>query len=214
MAIRARRLRQGFGKLGTALELERFEGPAHRASEGAVLFRLIALLFFAVFATLPMQASVTHNVKFGQGPIVLVWQDGALVGRGEAVALEGEPAPAPQADWVGGGVLEPVSFATEPQKARVETVTIASNAPLALWFEGQPRDGRVEVRLLSIGSAAQYQGPRTIERDYTLDSDLNVLTIPVRTAANPGPVVAQTLTFEIERTGDAAMQAMVFEALE
>lgn len=182
---------------------------------GAVfLFRLIALLCLVVSAALPMQASVTHTVKFGQGPVVMVWQDGEPVGRGEAVTLEGEASPAPRADWVGGGLLEPVSYTGfDEDTALVEQLSIASNAPVRLRLEGSALSGTVKLRLLEIGSEAQYNGPQLIELDLSASADRELLLIPQKTAKSAGSVAAQTLTFELERTGAASGLSMVIETV-
>lgn len=176
------------------------------------MFRLIALLCLALSAALPMQASVTHKVKFGQGPVVMVWQDGQLVGRGETVALEGEMAPAPKADWIGGGVLEPVSFTKfDDVTGSVEQFSIASNTPLRLRLEGNAISGVVKLRLIGVGASAQYNGPRVIELDLSTSAEREVLLIPQKTAKSAGSITAQTLTFELERTGAANGLSVVIE---
>ncbi|MEL7231056.1 MAG: hypothetical protein AAGJ85_00925, partial [Pseudomonadota bacterium] len=157
-------------------------------------------------------ASVTHTVKFGQGPVVLVWQDGEMVGQGEAVTLEGETAPVLSDKWVGGGLLEPVSYAAGADVTRTETLTFASNAPVSIHFDSQPLNGTVEVRLVSVRAAAQYRGPSIIQRDYALGESGTVLDLPIRTALKPGPIADQSITFEIVRTGEAAALPLIIEA--
>ncbi|MEM1086794.1 MAG: hypothetical protein AAGH90_03630 [Pseudomonadota bacterium] len=176
------------------------------------MFRLVCLLCFAFAGLAPAGASVTHKVKFGQGPLVLVWQDAELVGRGEAVTLDREAAPAPRDTWLGGGLLEPISYTSDTDLVRIDTLTFASNAPVTLRFDSQPLNGTLEARLIDVGIAAQYDGPSRIERDYTFGDSTTVLNLPTRTALKPGSPANQSITLEIVRTGEAAALPLIMEA--
>lgn len=215
----ARCARQGIGAIvnscGTAFETDRFRWSAHRADMGiAFLLRLTALLCLLVAACLPAQASVTHTVKFGQGPVVMVWQNGEGAGRGETVTLGGGSAinvpPAP----VGGGMLQPVTVSDGVGATRREFIEIASNAPVNLRLSKPPMDGTLTLRLVRIGNAADYSGPFLIEYDFARDQQTRVLTIGSKTAAKPGAARDQALVFELVRTGAAASVPLVIEAMQ
>ena len=178
------------------------------------MFRVFALFCLAVAAVVPAQASVTHTVKFGQGPVVLAWQDGQAVGQGERVTLKADAAATLTHDWAGGGVLQPMSYTSSPGTPRVETLTLASNAAVSVRFDSQPLTGTVEVRLISVGAAAQYGGAPRIERDYTFGGSATVLTLSARTARKPGSPSDQSVSFEIVRTGEAAALPLIIEAHE
>lgn len=179
------------------------------------MFRVFALLCFAVAAVMPAQASVTHKVKFGQGPVVLVWQDGQAVGQGETVVLDAEDAAAPANAVMGGGALFPIAFSDNADDARVvETFALASNAPVRIALDGMPLSGKVTLRVIEVGSAASYSGPSEVQIDFSLAADTELAFIPHKTAKHAGSATDQALIFEIQRTGAAVDQSIIIEAMD
>ena len=178
------------------------------------LFRLFAMLSLLFAGSLQAGASVSHTLKFSQGPVILVWQEGHLVGQGEEIALT-ETAALPVEDTIGGGILIPVVASQNMQPGKtVERFFVASNTGLRIKLADTPASGTVTLRLISKGSAAQFNGPVERQVDFSQTANTELLLIRDKTAARRGEALEQALEFEIERSGPARASVILLEAAD
>ncbi|MEM7493701.1 MAG: hypothetical protein AAF296_09985 [Pseudomonadota bacterium] len=178
------------------------------------MFRLFAMFSLLFAASLQAGASVSHTLKFSQGPVILVWQDGQLVGQGEEITLT-ETAALPVEDTIGGGVLIPVFASPQMQSGNiVERFSVASNTAVRIKFVRPPAGGTVKLRLISKGGAAQFNGPVERQIDFSQSANTELLLIRDKTAARRGEAQEQALEFEIERSGPARDGVIMIEAAD
>ncbi|MEM1390097.1 MAG: hypothetical protein AAGG45_03370 [Pseudomonadota bacterium] len=178
------------------------------------MFRLFAMLSLLFAASLQAGASVSHTLKFSQGPVILVWQDGQLVGQGEEIALT-ETAALPVETTMGGGILIPVLATPQALFGKtVERFSVASNTAVRIKFASPPAGGTVILRLISTGSAARFNGPFERQIDFSQSASADLLLIRDKTAARRGEAQEQALEFEIERSGPARDGVIILEAAD
>ena len=154
--------------------------------------KLVKLAMLTALAALSSAATPVHHVRFSQPSMILVWQDGALIGQGDEIALSGFGAVSP-GDLLGSGTLMRAGEAA----VRTQTVTIASNARFEIRAQIPLEPDRVTVRVIHVGENAQAQihaaglSPQTVFQQSA------------KTASRPGDPLSQALTLEIEWSGDA-----------
>ena len=154
------------------------------------VWRGIFLAMLCAITTLCAFAGTVHDVRFQQTARVLVWQNGALIGDGQHIALFETGS----VETIGSGNLVPVGFDTPiaGQSARFE---IASNAAFVLESANPAAAQSVRVRIVSVGDNAQARPLSNMEGSNV------VFRQDEKTAVRRGQPESQALTLEITWTG-------------
>lgn len=154
--------------------------------------KLVKLAMLLALSALSCAASPMHHVRFAQPALILVWQDGALIGQGDEIALTGI-SNHPQTKLIGSGTL----IGAAETVGQTQRVMIASNTRFEIRAEGGSERDPVTVRLIGVGENAQARvsssdfGPQILFQQSE------------KTAHRPGAAISQALTFEIEWSGPA-----------
>lgn len=154
--------------------------------------RLAIVLLLCIAGALSSAANVIHTVRFAQPELLIVWDQGTLIGHGESIQITGE-AEAVDTDFPGSGILTSATSDTEQSK----TIRIASNAGFVLRAPNVTSVKHVSVRAVEAGpNAAILSSPPADSQTLFRQSG--------RTAHRPGSPKSQAITLEISWRGDEA----------
>ena len=156
-------------------------------------YRLVILAILAAICALSSAASTVHHVRFAQPAMLMVWEDGVLIGQGQQIDLTGLGA-VDRPSLLGSGEL----IQSNETIGQSKIISIASNAGFEIRTSNTMPDQGVSVSVRAIGENAQARA-NAIESDRE-----SVFTLTERTAARPGAPESQSITLEIEWTGSVA----------
>ncbi|MEO1538639.1 MAG: hypothetical protein AAFR73_13015 [Pseudomonadota bacterium] len=154
--------------------------------------KLVKLAMLLALSALSCAASPVHHVRFAQPAMILVWQDEALIGQGDDIALTGI-SNRPQASLLGSGSL----IGATDTLGRVQRIKIASNTRFEIHAAGRVAQDLVSVRLINVGENAKARISGSGFEPHILFRQSD------KTAYRPGTPLSQALTLEIEWSGPA-----------
>lgn len=155
------------------------------------------IAFTVLFAALShARAGTIHKLRFQQPAVLVVWQDGALVGQGAQVTL----GPVVSTPLPGSGQLAPVLVGSTPVTNQMQ-LSVASNASFRIETPDTSIAAAIQVSVVEIGANAQ-NGARSVSPAETGEFGRILFAHQGKTARTRGAPESQAISLELSWVGD------------
>ncbi|MEM7328582.1 MAG: hypothetical protein AAF437_07575 [Pseudomonadota bacterium] len=163
-------------------------------------------LVMAALATLSASgfANTVQKVRFVQPAQVLVWQDGALIGQGESVNVNGAATLSP-GPFLGSGQLDPLNVFTPNATGKLR-LRIASNTSFFVATTDPQSATQIQARVIAVGANAKA-APQASDARRGI-----VYLQSEKTALRRGAPDSQAIEIELSWTGAAPHDLRVIAA--